>query len=90
MKIDLIVQRAKTVINDLGLVQRIDYLKEYKNINQSDRYTEKYLKKYILNLADDQPQMNYLFVEKGIEANKFIIALKNILVSVRARETTIF
>lgn len=64
MKKDLIVQRAKTVINDLGLVFRIDYLKEYKNIVQLERYSENYLRRYILSLAEDQPQMNYLFIEK--------------------------
>jgi hypothetical protein len=67
MKTDIIVQRAKTVINDLGLIQRIDYLKEYKNINQSDRYKESYLKRYILSLAEDQKQMNYLFIEKVLK-----------------------
>ena len=67
MKTDIIVQRAKTVINDLGLIQRIDYLKEYKNINQSDRYKESYLKRYILSLAEDQTQMNYTFVEKVLK-----------------------
>lgn len=64
MKKDLIVQRAKTVINDLGLLFRIDYLKEYKNINQLKPYSENYLRRYILSLAKDQPQMNYLFIEK--------------------------
>ena len=59
--------KSKTVINDLGLIQRIDYLKEYKNINQSDRYTEKYLKRYVLSLAEDQPQMNYLFIQKVLK-----------------------
>ena len=67
MKTDIIVQRAKTVINDLGLIQRIDYLKEYKNINQSDRYKESYLNRYILSLAEDQKQMNYLFIEKVLK-----------------------
>ena len=67
MKTDIIVQREKTVINDLGLIQRIDYLKEYKNINQSDRYKESYLKRYILSLAEDQKQMNYLFIEKVLK-----------------------
>ena len=67
MKTDIIVQRAKTVINDLGLLFRIDYLKEYKNINQKERYTESYLKRYILSLAEDQKQMNYLFIEKVLK-----------------------
>ena len=67
MKTDIIVQRSKTVINDLGLLFRIDYLKEYKNINQKERYTENYLKRYILSLAEDQKQMNYTFVEKVLK-----------------------
>jgi len=67
MKTDIIVQKAKTVINDLGLIFRIEYLKEYKNINQKERYTENYLRKYILSLAEDQPQMNYQFIEKVLK-----------------------
>jgi hypothetical protein len=67
MKKDIIVQRAKTVINDLGLVFRIDYLKEYKNIVQIERYTENYLRKYILHLAENENEMNYLFVEKVLK-----------------------
>lgn len=67
MKKDIIVQRAKTVINDLGLLFRIDYLKEYKNVNQIERYSENYLRRYILSLAEDQAQMNYTFVEKVLK-----------------------
>jgi len=67
MKTDIIVKRAKTVIHDLGLVQRIDYLKEYKSIIQKERYNKNYLRKYILNLAEDQAQMNYLFIEKVLK-----------------------
>jgi len=67
MKTDIIVQRAKTVIHDLGLLNRIDYLKEYTSVIQKERYTENYLRKYILNLAIEQPQMNYTFVEKVLK-----------------------
>ena len=67
MKTDIIVQTAKKVIQDLGLLNRIDYLKEYTSILQKERYTENYLRKYILNLAIEQPQMNYLFIEKVLK-----------------------
>jgi hypothetical protein len=67
MKNDLIVQRAKKVITDLGLLNRIGYIKEYTNVLKEDRYSENYLLKYILNLAEDQQQMNYLFVEKVLK-----------------------
>jgi hypothetical protein len=40
MKTDIILQRAKTVINDLWLLYRIDYLKEYKNVKQKEMYLE--------------------------------------------------
>lgn len=64
MKTDIIVQRAKIVISDLGLLHRINHLKEYTNVLKLERYTEDYLRRYILSLAEDQQQMNYLFVEK--------------------------
>ena len=64
MKTDILVQTAKKVIYDLGLRNRIDYLKEYTTVIQKERYTENYLRKYILNLAIEEPQMNYLFIEK--------------------------
>lgn len=67
MKTDIIVQKAKTVINDLGLRYRIDHLKQYTNIIKEERYSENDLRKYILGLADDQPQMNYLFIEKVLK-----------------------
>ena len=54
MKKDLIVQRAKKVITDLGLLNRIGYIKEYTNVLREDRYSKNYLLKYILNLAEDQ------------------------------------
>lgn len=40
MKTDIILQRAKTVINDLWPLYRIDYLKEYKNVKQKEMYLE--------------------------------------------------
>ncbi len=54
MKTDIIVQRAKTVIHDLGLLHRkLTYLKEYTSVNKrSGKSTENYLKRYILSLAD--------------------------------------
>ena len=67
MKTDIIVQRAKTVIHDLGLVQRIDYLKEYKSVIQKERYTENYLRKYILKLAIEKTKIKYLFIEKVLK-----------------------
>lgn len=67
MKTDILVQRAKATITDLGLLNRIDYLKEYNNVVQKERYTENYIRRYILHLAEDQKQMNYLFVEKVLK-----------------------
>ena len=66
-KKDIIVQKAKTTINDLGLINRNSYLKAYRNINRTEWYNENYLRKYILQLAEDQTQMNYLFVEKVLK-----------------------
>jgi hypothetical protein len=34
---------------------------------QKERYTENYIRRYILHLAEDQKQMNYLFVEKVLK-----------------------
>jgi len=67
MKTDIVVQRAKKVINNLGLLHRIGHLKEYTNVIKKDRYSENDLRKYIRDLAEDQPQMNYLFVEKVLK-----------------------
>ncbi len=67
MKTDIIVQRAKTVIHDLGLLHRIDYLKEYTNVVKRERYSENDLRRYIRDLAIEQPQMNYLFIEKVLK-----------------------
>lgn len=39
MKNDLIVQRAKKVITDLGLINRIGNIKEYTNVLREDRYS---------------------------------------------------
>lgn len=67
MKTDIIVQRAKITINDLGLINRNNYLKAYRNINRSEWYEENYLRKYILQLAENENEMNYLFVEKVLK-----------------------
>lgn len=67
MKTDILVQKAKTVINDLGLLFRIEHIKEYKNLNQKENYSENYLRRYILSLAKNEAQMNYLFIEKVLK-----------------------
>ncbi|MGL2963595.1 hypothetical protein ACSVH2_07220 [Flavobacterium sp. RSB2_4_14] len=67
MKSDITVKRAKEVINILGLVAKIEYLKEYKNIVQLERYSENYVKKRILYLAENENEMNYLFVNKVLK-----------------------
>lgn len=64
MKQDLIVLRARRVIQELGIIDKIYYLKEYRNINQKERYTENYIRKYILSLAIDDTQKNYILVNK--------------------------
>lgn len=74
MKTDILVQKAKTVINDLGLLFRIEHLKEYKNLNQKENYSENYLRRYILSLAKNETQMNYLFIEKVLkQINLFLL-----------------
>ena len=67
MKNDTIVQRAKITINDLGLINRNNYLKAYRNINRSEWYEENYLRRYILQLAKNESEMNYTFVEKVLK-----------------------
>lgn len=67
MKKDIIVQRAKTVIKDLGLCIRIDYLKQYKSVIQQERRSENDLKRYILLLAEDEHEQNFLFVNKVLK-----------------------
>jgi hypothetical protein len=67
MKTDIIVQRAKTVIHDLGLLHRIEHLKQYTNIENRERYSENDLRRYIRDLAIEQVQMNYTFVEKVLK-----------------------
>lgn len=73
MKTDKVVFRAKTVVNNLGLLHRIDHLKEYTNVIKKDRYSENDLRKYIRDLAEDQQQMNYLFVEKILKQINLIL-----------------
>lgn len=73
MKTDIIVQRAKITINDLGLINRNNYLKAYRNINRSEWYEENYLRKYILQLAKNETEMNYTFVEKVLKQIKLML-----------------
>ena len=67
MKTDIIVQRAKTVINDLGLLNRIDHLKQYTNVEKRERYTENEIRRYVFDIAEDDQQRNYTFVEKVLK-----------------------
>lgn len=64
MKQNITVQRARRVINNLGLLDRINYLKEYRSVERKERYTENEIRKYIYNLAKDDNERTYLFVEK--------------------------
>jgi|694.fasta_scaffold37083_4 hypothetical protein len=73
MKTDIIVQRAKTVINNLGLINRIDYLKEYTNTERRERYKENEIRRYILDIAEDDQQRNYTFVEKVLKQINLMI-----------------
>ena len=67
MKTDILVNRAKTVINDLGLLHRIEYLKQYTNIIDRHRYSENEIRRYIFDIAEDDQQRNYLFVKKVLK-----------------------
>lgn len=67
MKKDIIVQRAKEVINDLKLRIRIDYLKQYKSVIYKERYSENEIKIYILELAENNHEQNYLFVNRVLK-----------------------
>jgi hypothetical protein len=67
MKSDLIVQKAKKVINDLGLLHRIDHLKQYSNVIDKYKHSENELRRYILDIADDDHQRNYLFVNRVLK-----------------------
>lgn len=62
MKTDLIVQRAKKVVINLGLLHRIDHLKQYTSVERRERYTENEIRKYIFDIAEDDQQRNYLFI----------------------------
>lgn len=63
MKTDIIVHKAKTVINDLGLLYRIEHLKKYTNIENRERYSENDLRRYIFDIAENDLERNYLFVK---------------------------
>jgi hypothetical protein len=67
MKTDIIVQRAKTVINDLGLLYKIKHLKRYTNVENRERHSENDLRKYIYSIAENDQQRNYLFVNKVLK-----------------------
>jgi hypothetical protein len=67
MKSDLIVQKAKKVVNELGLSYRIDHLKQYTNAIDKYKHSENELRKYIFDMADDDHQRNYLFVNRVLK-----------------------
>lgn len=67
MKTDLIVQRAKKVVINLGLLHRIDHLKQYTSVERRERYTENEIRKYIFDIAEDDQQRNYLFIGKVLK-----------------------
>ena len=67
MKTDILVQKAKTVIHNLGLLHRIDHLKQYTSVERRERYTENEIKRYIFDLAEDDQQRNYLFVGRVLK-----------------------
>jgi hypothetical protein len=67
MKTDLIVQRAKKVVINLGLLHRIDHLKQYTSVERRERYTENEIKKYIFDIAEDDQQRNYLFIGRVLK-----------------------
>ncbi len=67
MKTDLIVQRAKKVVINLGLLHRIDHLKQYTSVERRERYTENEIRRYIFDIAEDDQQRNYLFIGKVLK-----------------------
>lgn len=67
MKTDIVVQKAKTVINNLGLLHRLDHIKEYTNIEKRERYKENEIRRYILDIAENDKQRNYLFIERVLK-----------------------
>jgi hypothetical protein len=67
MKSDLIVQKAKKVVNDLGLLHKIDHLKQYANVIDKYRHSENEIRRYIYDIADDDLQRNYLFVNRVLK-----------------------
>jgi len=67
MKTDLIVQRAKKVVINLGLLHRIDHLKQYTSVERRESYTENEIRRYIFDIAEDDQQRNYLFIGKVLK-----------------------
>lgn len=73
MKNDIIVKKAKKVINHLGLVRRT-YLKNYTNYTKIERYSENDVRKCILKNAENDSERNYLFIEKVLkQINLFLL-----------------
>lgn len=67
MKSDLIVQKAKKVVSDLSLSYKIDHLKQYTNVIDKYKHSENELRRYIFDIADDDHQRNYLFVNRVLK-----------------------
>jgi hypothetical protein len=55
------------------IVNRIDYLKEYTNTERRERYKENEIRRYILDIAEDDQQRNYTFVEKVLKQINLMI-----------------
>jgi hypothetical protein len=67
MKTDLIVNKAKKVVYDLGLLHKIDHLKQYTNVIDKYRHSENEIRRYIYDIAENDQQRNYLFVNKVLK-----------------------
>jgi hypothetical protein len=67
MKTDITVQKAKTVIRNLGLLHRIEHLKQYTSVERREHYNENEIKRYIFDIAEDDQQRNYLFVGRVLK-----------------------
>ena len=65
MKKDIIVSRAKKVIKFANL-QSVDMHKRYRN-KEGDYYSGNNIKKDILDLAENEHEQNYLFVNKVLK-----------------------
>lgn len=65
MKTDIIVQRAEEVVNKLRLLCREEVLKQDEDA--MGEYSENEIRKYIFDIAEDDHQRNYLFVDKVLK-----------------------